>query len=162
MAILSDSTFYSDNEEGGTKGLMTARSIALLSYRNSLSYNLTQREVDSGVTDGFKAASYQQYQGLKLAKRFNAYSYYVLTKAIDSHNIERNRGKLNDVLKLIKAKTLCIGISTDLLFPTYEQKLIAEGINNAVYKEIDSDYGHDGFLIENEELTRIINEFYQS
>ncbi|MFA6200524.1 MAG: homoserine O-acetyltransferase [Bacteroidales bacterium] len=162
MAILSDSTFYSDNEEGGTKGLMTARSIALLSYRNSLSYNLTQAENDSNITDGFKASSYQQYQGLKLAKRFNAYSYYVLTKAIDSHNIERNRGQLNDVLKLIKAKTLCIGISTDLLFPTYEQKLIADGINNAVYKEIDSDYGHDGFLIENEVLTRVINEFYQS
>lgn len=162
MAILSDFTFERDIPQGGRQGLMTARTIALLSYRNSIIYNKTQQEDDDSVPEKYKASSYQQYQGLKFANRFDAYSYFALTKAIDSHNIERGRGDLNEVLQSIKAKILCVGISTDLLFPTNEQKLIADTVKNSTYREIESEYGHDGFLIEDGKLTEIINEFYQS
>ena len=63
---------------------------------------------------------------------------------------------------MIQAKTLVIGISSDLLFPVEEQKFIAENIENAVFREIDSFYGHDGFPIEVEAITKEIKQFIKS
>ena len=62
-------------------------------------------------------------------------------------------------LKKVCARTLVIGITSDLLFPPSEQKFLAEHIQGALYSEIDSLYGHDGFLIETEVLTKIISVF---
>jgi homoserine O-acetyltransferase len=103
---------------------------------------------DEHKLDNFKASSYINYQGEKLVKRFNVYSYWLLTKAMDSHNISRNRGKMEDVLGSIKIKTIIIGISSDHLCPVAEQKFMAQHIPNSTFVEIDSPYGHDGFLIE--------------
>ena len=110
------------------------------------------------ILDNFKASSYQKYQGEKLANRFNAYSYWILSKAMDSHNIARGRDNIIDVLNQIKTKTTVIGISSDLLFPPSEQKFIAENIPNGHYLEIDSPFGHDGFLVELEKLNRIFEK----
>ncbi|MBS3771389.1 MAG: homoserine O-acetyltransferase, partial [Bacteroidales bacterium] len=89
-------------------------------------------------------------------RRFNAFSYYKLTKALDTHNIARERDSEEKVLGRIKANALVIGISTDILFPVEEQKYIAYHIPRARYIEVDSKYGHDGFLIEISKLTRIL------
>lgn len=159
LAISTDRTFYANKVNGGLKGLKAARSIALLSYRAYDTYSLTQMESSCDKIDDFKASSYQNYQGEKLVKRFNAYSYWFLTKAMDSHNIARNRGSLENALKSIKAHTLVIGIKNDLLFPVEEQKLIANAIQNAEYFEIDSFYGHDGFLIETPIICKAIDSF---
>ncbi|RZL63495.1 MAG: alpha/beta fold hydrolase, partial [Pedobacter sp.] len=110
-------------------------------------------------TDNFRASSYQNYQGEKLINRFNAYSYYYLTKAMDSHNVGRNRKSIAEALKLIKANTLVIGIENDFLFPISEQKFLAGHINDAEFASIHSEYGHDGFLIETNALTNIIGNF---
>jgi homoserine O-acetyltransferase len=159
LAISTDRTFYANEPNGGSKGLKTARSIALLSYRAYDTYSSTQMESSHEKTDDFKASSYQNYQGEKLVKRFNAYSYWFLTKAMDSHNVGRNRGGISEALDKIKAKTLVIGIKNDLLFPIEEQKLIANTITNAKYFEIDSFYGHDGFLIETKAIHQAIESF---
>lgn len=160
MALLADQTFVQGNCKGGKKGLAAARSIALLSYRSPYAYNITQTEdQDSEKLVDFKAASYQQYQGEKLVKRFSPFSYFYLTRAIDSHDVGRKRGGIEMALQEIKAKTLVIGISSDHLFPPEEQKTLVRFIQNSEYKEINSLYGHDGFLIENQVLTSIINEF---
>ena len=74
----------------------------------------------------------------------------------DSHDVGRERGGIEKALSGVKAKTLVIGITSDILFPPQEQALIASGIPNARFIEIDSDYGHDGFLIEFEEMTKAI------
>ena len=161
LAIETDRTFYANQINGGQKGLKTARSIALLSYRTSLCYNKTQTEEELDKMNYFKASSYQNYQGEKLVKRFNAYSYYYLTKAMDSHNLGRGRESIAHALGKIKANTLSIAISSDLLFPAAEQKLIAEYIPQATYREIDSVYGHDGFLLEVKKLENIISDFLQ-
>ncbi len=79
MAIESDPTFYQDRPDGGLKGLEAARSIALISYRNAIAYNKTQAEKNDNTDKDFRADSYQRYQGTKLSKRFNAYSYYTLS-----------------------------------------------------------------------------------
>lgn len=162
LALESDSTFINNTPEGGKNGLKAARSIALLSYRNYETYENSQQENSNDKTDDFKAASYQKYQGDKLVKRFNAYSYWYLTKVMDSHNVGRNRSSVKDALKVIQSKTLVIGIRSDILFPPSEQKFLASNISGATYLEIDSFYGHDGFLIETGILTYEIFNFLKN
>lgn len=159
LAIATDRTFFANQPKGGSKGLKTARSIALLSYRTYNAYGNTQVESVNDKTDHFRASSYQNYQGEKLINRFNAYSYYYLTKAMDSHNVGRNRNSIAEALQLITANTLVIGIENDFLFPLSEQKFLADQINNAQFAAIRSEYGHDGFLIETNALTNIIGTF---
>jgi len=156
LAIKADKTWLNNSHDAGLEGLKAARAIALLSYRNSKIYNITQKEETNNLPKIFKAASYQNYQGEKLVKRFNAFSYWYLSKAMDTHNVGRNREGVVQALKRIKANTLVIGILSDILFPIEEQKFLAENIPNANYAEIDSLYGHDGFLIETEKLTKTI------
>lgn len=161
LAMEADQTFTSGEPDGGKKGLKAARSIALISYRTMIAYNRTQQEEDDEKLTSFKAASYQAYQGEKLVKRFNPYSYWCLTCLSDTHNIGRGRGGIINALKNIKAKVLCVGIKSDLLFPTDDQKFITENAENAEYVEIDSFYGHDGFLIETEIVTDIVRRFWE-
>lgn len=153
MALATDMNFIQGVLTEDSPGLRAARSIALLSYRNANTYNKTQEDPDNEKIEGFKVTSYQQYQGVKLQTRFNAFSYYTLTKALDSQNLGRGRGSVEVALKSISAKTHVIGIKTDILFPIEEQARIAEGIQGASFKEIDSFYGHDGFLLEVEAIT---------
>ena len=94
--------------------------------------------------------------------RFNAYSYVTLANAMDSHNVGRGKVSVEKALETIKAKTLVVGISSDLLFPPHEQEFLAKHISNSSFQLIDSFYGHDGFLIETEKLGEIINQFYNS
>ena len=159
MAISADRTFYANRPDGGLKGLNVARSIALLSYRTYDAYCNTQSESDDDKTDHFRASSYQNYQGEKLTKRYNAYSYYFLTKAMDSHNVGRNRTSVIDALKTVKANTLVVAVANDLLFPVSEQRFLADHITDASLETVESDYGHDGFLIETDALTKIIRNF---
>jgi homoserine O-acetyltransferase len=159
LALASDPSFFSETPEGGKAGLKAARSIALLSYRNYETYANSQQEDNNEKVDGFRASSYQSYQGDKLVKRFNSFSYWYLLKAMDSHNVGRNRESIAHALKSIQAKTLVIGIRSDLLFPPSEQKFLADKIPGASYLEIDSFYGHDGFLIETGILTYEIIKF---
>jgi len=162
MALQADDSFDGVNAQGGSKGLRSARAMALISYRNRNTYQQTQTDPDENKLDHFKASSYQQYQGQKLDKRFNAYSYYSISKTFDSHHVGRNRGGLEAALSNIKAKTIAVGISSDLLFPPEEQKIIAEFVPDGVFYEIDSLYGHDGFLIEVEALTKILKPIINS
>ncbi|MBE9583713.1 homoserine O-acetyltransferase [Mucilaginibacter sp. JRF] len=162
LAISADPTFYENTPQGGANGLKAARSIALLSYRGYKTYNITQQEDSDSLTDGYKSASYQNYQGQKLVNRYNAYSYWYLSKVMDSHNVGRNRGGVDKALSLIKAKTLVIGITSDVLFPIDEQRYLFQHIPKAAFAEFDSFYGHDGFLIETEALTNIIKSFLKT
>ena len=155
MAIESDHTWFTSDALAGVNGMKIARSIALLSYRNYLTYEQSQQPTDSNMIYPDRAASYQKYQGEKLARRFNAYSYWHLSKAMDSQNVGRNRGGLEKALGTIKANTIVITLEGDVLFPQNEQKFIAENIPNAKHILIPSLYGHDGFLIEVKRLSEI-------
>jgi homoserine O-acetyltransferase len=159
LAISADATFTNKTPDGGSAGLKAARSMALLSYRSYEAYNKTQLDERNELTDNYRASSYQNYQGDKLVNRFNAYSYWYLSKAMDSHNVGRNRGSVESALQLITAKTIVIGITSDLLFPIQEQQFLHKNIPGAKYAEFDSIYGHDGFLIETGILTNIMTGF---
>jgi len=158
LAIEADSTFGEARPDAGAKGLKAARSIGILSYRHYEAFWKTQLDSDDKVDD-YKASSYQKYQGDKLVERFDAYSYWVLSKAMDSHNIARNRDDAAKVLQGVKARTLVVSIDSDWLFPPQEQRFLHQHIPNSDYYEIESFYGHDGFLVEFEKINSLVLRF---
>jgi homoserine O-acetyltransferase len=161
MAMQADPTLYQQGENAGRKGLAAARAIAMLSYRNYRTYEITQSEDDDHKLDGFKASSYQQYQGEKLYKRFEPSAYITLSKAMDTHNLGRNRGGVEAALERIQSNALIIGIQSDILFPVEEQVFLANHIPRARLEIIKSTYGHDGFLIEFQKITELLQPFVQ-
>ena len=159
MAIESDCSWGNEDQNAGKKGLETARAIAMLSYRHPEDISRKQQETDSKL-DNFKAASYLRYQGRKLSNRFNALSYWTLSKTMDSHDLSRKRESLESALHEIEAKVLTVGVDSDLLFLASESQYIAKTVKKGTYKEIQSLAGHDAFLIEFEQLTYILKSFY--
>lgn len=155
LALKADQSFPDNNETSGQDGMRAARGIGLLTYRTYEAYKQTQSDHD-GRIDDFRAASYIRYQGEKLVNRFHAHCYWYLTKCLDTHDLGRDRGGLEKALQKIRAHTKVIGISTDRLVPTAEQKFIAQHIPDAEYIEIESDFGHDGFLIEGDKIGEVI------
>jgi homoserine O-acetyltransferase/O-succinyltransferase len=158
MCIELDPGWKEERPDAGIQGMKIARSMALISYRHYRTYGATQQD-DPEKLEHFRSESYQRYQGEKLASRFNAFSYFLLTKGMDAHNLGRSRGTVHEALGCIKAKTLVIGIETDLLYPVEEQAYIARQVPGATLSVLDSVYGHDGFLLEYEKIEKIIHSF---
>ncbi len=165
MAIEADSTWLERKPEAGQKGLAAARSIALLSYRHYNGYALTQPRdkafmpMNQDIT--YAADNYQRYQGLKLVNRFNAACYYRLSQAMDSHDVGRNRGGVENALQKITARTLVIGITSDVLYPIEEQEFLRDHIPGAKMLYLNSDFGHDGFLLEYEKIETALKDFIE-
>jgi homoserine O-acetyltransferase len=160
LAIEADQSFGEDNNNAGAKGMKAARAVGLLTYRNYELMVQQQSDTDSNKINDFKASSYIHYQGDKLVARFNAYSYYLLTVAMDSHNIARGRsGTTAAVLNTITQPTLIIAISSDILCPPVEQWYLAKHLPNSRCEEIDSKYGHDGFLVETEKIGKALEQW---
>lgn len=162
LAIEADSTWKENDERAGLNGLKAARAIGMLSYRHYIGFARSQSEKSNQVVDDFRAATYQRYQGEKLVKRFNAFTYWLLSKMMDSHHVSRGKKSVEDVLRSIQAKALIISIDSDILFPPEEQEFLAKHIPEAKLKTLSSAYGHDGFLVEYPILKKTIKEFYQS
>lgn len=159
MAIEADYTWLWKDDKAGWIGLKAARAIALLSYRHYDAYVATQTDEDAKLFD-YRASSYQRYQGKKLTDRFNAHAYYALTRSMDSHYVGRNRESTEHSLGLIRAETLVIGIDSDLLFPPSEQEFLAEHIPGAKLSILASPFGHDGFLVETDQINHaVLNAF---
>jgi homoserine O-acetyltransferase len=161
MAIEADSAYGLPQADAGAKGMAVARAIALLSYRGAAAYNRTQAESDNERMEKHRVCSYQHHQGKKLVERFNAYSYYRLTQALDSHNIGRARISIESALNSIAARTLLIAISSDLLFPVSEHEFMHQHIPQSTLRIIESDFAHDGFLVEADKLNEMIIQFYE-
>ncbi|WP_347158161.1 homoserine O-acetyltransferase family protein [Pontibacter chitinilyticus] len=161
MAIRQDPSWAGNTEQAGLDGLKTARAVAMLSYRHYNTYQETQQEPGNSITDDFRAATYQVYQGEKLAQRFNAYTYWLLSKAMDSHHVGRNRGGLRQALAHLQARCLFVGVDTDILFPVEEQRYLHEQVRGSAFAILTSNYGHDGFLVEVDQLTNAISQFYE-
>lgn len=176
MAIAADITWKEDSARAGIAGMKAARAMAMISYRTYQAYGIKQGEKTNEAFDDLRAASYQRYQGDKLANRYNAFTYWVYSKAMDSHNVGRNRetekrfpgreqtaltaNAVVEALQKITAKTLVIGIDSDILFPLREQQFLAENIKGASLAELQSEYGHDGFLVEFTQLNTAMQNFY--
>ena len=164
MAIAADQSWATNSPYAGLTGMKAARAMALLSYRNYETYTRHQSEAEGralspGGNRDYRAATYQQYQGQKLAARFNAYSYWRLSEAMDSHDVSRGRGSLAAALQKVRARTLVLGIHEDLLFPPEEQRLLAAYIPHANLHLFHSSLGHDGFLVETSAISQNLKSF---
>lgn len=162
MAILSDQSYGEPHPDAGRAGMAAARAIGLLTYRGPEGYNLTQQEPSDEVRYAdFRACTYQSYQGEKLCRRFDAYSYMAILDTFDTHDVGRGRGGVAEALKRITARTLVVSITTDLIFTPAEMRELAAQIPGSSYHEIASPFGHDGFLVEHEQLNNILMPFVE-
>jgi len=162
MAIAADPTWKDNDVRAGLEGMKAARAIAMISFRSYDIYNKNQPEVAQEKLNNFRASSYQQYQGSKLANRFNAFSYWTLLNAMDNHHVGRGRATTEEVLGSIKASTLVIGVDSDILFPVSEQEILAKHIPGAQLELLSTNYGHDGFLVEFEQFRKVIRTFLKT
>jgi len=162
---------YYDSGSGPERGLAVARMVGMITYQSDASmWNKFGRELMNATEDKiydlstqFQVESYLKYQGDKLVERFDANSYIYLTRALDLFDLGRGRGGFKEALRRITIPTLVIGISSDILYPTYQQKEIVEGLRQhgrpVEYVEIDCPYGHDAFLIEVAQMTEALTSF---
>lgn len=160
MSIETDLTWKENTPKAGATGLKTARALGLISYRTIEAYIQTQTD-ETPKLDQHKAASYVRYQGKKLEQRFHAHCYWHLTKCLDTHHIGRNRGTIETVLAGLDIPVTVIGIKSDLLIPVQEQQFLATHLPKGIYHEIDSRFGHDGFLIEVTKINAILAQHFQ-
>jgi len=160
-SIIIDPTWNNGNyKEQPYAGLSNARKIAMISYRSMISFEKKfGREKIQSTNNKFQIQSYLDYQGEKLVKRFDANVYLYITWAMDFHDVGIERGGIEKALSSVDIPALCIGINTDALYPVEEQKQIAELMPYSEYAEINSIHGHDSFLIEFEQLEKVIAKF---
>ena len=158
MAIEADATWGEERPDAGMKGLAAARALGLLSYRGPEGYNLTQQDREENPVL-HRACTYQRYQGEKLCRRYNAYSYHAILNAFDTHDVGRGRGGVEAALGKIRARTLVVGITTDIIFTPAEMRRLHGQIPGSRYCEIDSPFAHDGFLVEYEQLNALLLPF---
>jgi homoserine O-acetyltransferase len=168
-AVRTDPLFrggqYYDAEDGDGphRGLALARRMALLNYRSPSELNERfQRAWQSGISPlggggRFAVESYLDFHGNKFTRRFDANSYITLVEAMNSHDVGRGRGGIAAALSRVTARTLVVGIDSDRLFPVEGQEQIAyhvpHTLDGRVPVVIRSDFGHDGFLIEDDAVS---------
>lgn len=176
QAILMDPRWkngeYYDGE-APRDGLALARMVAMITYQSDESmWSKFGRELmNAGLEEiyelgtQFQVESYLHYQGEKLVERFDANSYIYLTRALDLFDLGRGRGGYRKALASIRVPTLVVGISSDILYPTHQQRemaaILAEEGVPVEYREILCPYGHDGFLIEVQQMTEVLQSFLE-
>ncbi|MET8947051.1 homoserine O-acetyltransferase [Streptomyces sp. NPDC004542] len=155
---------YHDRAEGPHAGLGLARRLAHVTYRSEPELQLRFGRAPQGTEDPFSGGRYQvesylDHHAAKLVRRFDAGSYVVLSEAMNSHDIGRDRGGVRAALRRVTARTLVAGVVSDRLYPPSQQAELAAGITTADdLRLIDSPHGHDGFLIEVEQVAALVGE----
>ena len=152
------------------RGLAIARMIGHITYLSEKSmHQKFGRKLQDKAEYGydfradFQVESYLRYKGDHFVDRFDANSYLYISKAMDYFDLAQPYGKLEQAFANVKAKFLVISFSSDWLFPSYQSKEIVSACRRvgaeAIYTEIQTDYGHDAFLLESEQLTSLITNF---
>jgi len=163
QAIMADPAWQGGDYYGGpgpVRGLATARMLGMITYQSDASMlrkfgrDIIPSRADRPYTLAklFEVESYLEYQGKKLVDRFDANSYLYLTRALDLFDVARGYGSLAEALQRIQCPVLVVGVSSDILYPVYQQHEIVSTLRSlgkpVQYAEIDSPHGHDGFLID--------------
>lgn len=171
QAIYADPEWES-NPFKATKGLEVARQMGMISYRTAHGYckkfgrdlrdNGDNNSSRYGSNASWQVKSYLEYQGIKFIDRFDPITYVKMTEQMDSHDVSRNRGSsVAEVLKRVEIPACVLGIDSDVLYPLSEQEEIVEHMPNSELKIIHSDDGHDGFLLEQDQVNRCIVDFLE-
>ncbi|MGV9339875.1 homoserine O-acetyltransferase MetX [Streptomyces sp. NPDC003688] len=155
---------YHDTGRGPLAGLGLARRVAHVTYRTEPELQARFGRLPQGTEDPFhggryQVASYLDHHADKLNRRFDAASYVVLTEAMNAHDVGRGRGGTRAALARVTAPTLVAGVDSDRLYPLAQQERLAALIPSADrVRVVESAYGHDGFLIETEQVGRMVSE----
>ncbi len=162
------------HEQMAPDGLKLARMIAMISYRSEVSFEqrfgrqrlFNEHDRPFNPQNRFQVENYLHYQGEKLLRRFDPFTYLTLTRAMDWHDVSRGYGSLDAALQRIRARVDVIGIDTDRLFPAAEMRQTVERLHQlgraARYHEIQSPHGHDAFLIEFDQLNALLTSILEA
>ena len=174
QAIMADPAWDGGNyheKEHPSAGLSVARMIGHITYMSNDSMEkkfgrvLKKEKLGYEFTAEFEVEGYLRYRGDSFVKRFDANSYLYLTKAMDYFDLQQNK-KLSEAFKKVKSRFLIIAFSSDWLYPPYQSKEIVKALKmngaDVTYCGISSDYGHDAFLLEFGEETKLIKHFLNS
>ena len=178
QSIMADPNWKSGNYYGTdsqpTKGLSVARMAAHISYLSKESLhqkfgrNLQDKsELDYSFNADFQIESYLRHQGITFVDRFDANSYLYITRAMDYFDVTANsNGSLIEAFKKTKSKVLCISFTSDWLYPTSENKKIVKTLNalgiDVSFLEIETENGHDSFLLNEPEFFDALDGFISS
>lgn len=147
-------------DAAGDAGLAIARQISMIAFRSEREF-----EARFGRTrnaDGrFNVQSYLAHQGRKLEARFDAATYRTLLDAMDAHDLGRDRGGLAHALRSLKGAVYAVGVQGDQLYSADVVRQWAE-LARAEYREIESNFGHDAFLLEHDQVGAILREALQA
>ncbi len=156
-------------DNGSEEALSVARAVAMISYRSDRLFQdkfgrtLSTPDEIYELWNKFEVENYLKHQGVSLNRRFNSASYLILNKAMDLHDIGRNRGGVEKAAALINVPTLVLSVDSDILYPVRLQEemveLILAGGTSCHHDILKSDYGHDGFLIEAEQVGESLSSF---
>ncbi len=175
QAILADPDFHDGHyfKRGSfpTKGLSVARMAAHITYLSEAALHrkfgrgLQDRaKVSYGFEADFQVESYLRHQGASFVERFDANSYLYITRAMDYFDLTQNGGLANH-FKGTKTRFCVISFSSDWLFPTSESRHIVRALNgvgaNVSFTEIQTDKGHDAFLLEEPEFRSVVKGFIE-
>lgn len=158
LALRADPKFSGgdyDPADPPRAGLEAARAIAMVSYRSPASLGVrfgraNGRDVFAAgaeAPDELAVRGWLRFHGKALAERFDANSYLTLIDAMDTHDLARGRGRYPAVLKRISQPVLVGSVLSDILYPPVEQHALVRSLPRAQLFDIDTDHGHDGFLI---------------
>lgn len=178
QAIISDPNWnkghYYESEKKPIQGLALARMIGHITYLSDTSMHrkfgreLREKNIpDYKFEIEFQVESYLHYQGDSFVKRFDANTYLYITKAMDYYDLSQGHSSLKEALKKAAGpKYLLISFSSDWLFPPYQMKEISKALRangiDVTYLDINTDYGHDAFLLEVDEMTQLIKGFLEN
>ncbi|BBC92230.1 MULTISPECIES: homoserine O-acetyltransferase MetX [Streptomyces] len=155
---------YHDAARGPHTGLGLARRLAHVTYRSepelATRFGRAPQDAEHPWRGGrYQVDSYLDHHAEKLVRRFDAASYVVLTEAMNAHDTGRSRGGLRSALARVTAPTLVAGVDSDRLYPLAQQHELAAAIPGADRtRVVQSPYGHDGFLIETEQVGALVTE----
>ncbi len=163
---------YYDNADKPAKGLSRARQIGHVTYLSSAAmenkFGREQKEGNDSIRSGkfstsFQVESYLNYQGNKFVKRFDANAYLYISRMMDMFDLAKEHGSVKDAFRDTQCEFLIVSISTDWLFPPSQQlEIVSSLLSNrkpVSYFNLDSQYGHDAFLIEYDDLGPGIQAF---
>lgn len=152
-------------------GMLLARKLGLMSYRAANEWRerfdrerlpTPSNKQPFGIE--FQVESYLDYNAKKFVHSFDANSYLYLSRAMDLFDVADHGGSVNAGLARIQTKrSLLIGVTSDILFPIDQQQELADGLKKAgrevVYEELESIYGHDSFLVDEEQFSPAVANF---
>lgn len=146
-------------------GLSVARQLAMISYRSHVGYGekfgraTCTADAGNGQRTHYEVEKYLRYQGTSFCSRFDALSYVKCTRMMDTHDVGRGRGSVGEALQRLTQPCLVLSISSDNLYPVPEQEELHNNLPNSEWHIIESNNGHDGFLLDQESVLPLCHKF---